>query len=192
MKLKDQLSLIIGLLAIKLLILLGDTFIPAESIYINDVLFVFHKISDLLIILYLYKFIKMDKKQEIAIVPVAMIAVAILYFVALRFVFIQFAPGITDQLWSSVLPSFIRLIGELILAIQLIKNKSEDGSRDSIKFVGISFLFTMGLMVIYPIVTMTENLWLMSIVRMMTMLPLIVMLYMYWQELKRVNTFIEN
>lgn len=187
MKLKDQLNLIIGLIAVKFFIVLLDIFIPTESIYMTDVLFSFHKISDLVIIVYLYKFIKIDKKLNISFISIVMLIAAILFFIAVRFVFIQFAVRIADQLWSSVIPSLIQLIGELILAIQLIKNKSENSSSDSIKFVGISFLCTMGFMVIYPIVTMTEILWMISIVHMLMTLPLIAMFYMYILELKNIE-----
>jgi hypothetical protein len=187
---KTQLSIIIGLIVVKLLLSIINSFVFFESVYTNDGLFLFHRLADIVLILYVYKFVKIDKKQNVSIIPAIIIGIMMLYFCAIRFSFFEIVT-ITDSsytnrlLMHSVIPSLIQLINELIIGMQLIQNKIEDGSRDSIRLVGFSFFFVLIPVIAYPIIMLSEVSGGIYIVKILTLVPLFAMLYMYGTELKR-------
>ena len=195
MKIQDQLSIIIGIIVMKLVILASVFFLSLEIEYMNYK-HILAGFCDLTIILFLYKFVKLDKQQNVSVIPYVMITMLTLWFVIIKLSFMQnnLNAGIAmsnimyNQMLSHVIPSFIIIVAELLMSIQLINNKTEDSSRYSIKFVGYSFLFMIAQFVLFPIVIQFEIAWFMTLVKILTTLPLLAMIYMYGLELNRMRT----
>jgi hypothetical protein len=146
MKYKQQLYFVIGFIALRILMfVLYMFFKPAQpGPYTPYVLFLY-TLFDVLILCYLYRFVKTIKEQPFSLMAVSLIVLC----TAFNLLIDLFSPFDTSH-WSlfqvgllTGIPNFISLIAKIILAVQLIRNKTQDIIGGYLKMLGWSYVFVM-------------------------------------------------
>ncbi len=182
---------IIFLLLIKIIVSLLGTFLPLHytSVY------VFHSLSDMAILLYLYWYIKIVKGGRLSLIAVILAITALLYFLAVKIYVSQmdkstivFDDIMLYQFFTAVFPSVIYFIGQFIISIQLIKNNIDSEIGKAVKIAGITLVIQITGFNLIPILLLTTLSEGKIIFDIIAILPLIAMINVYVKELKHIHS----
>jgi hypothetical protein len=197
MKYREQLSFIISFIALRILTIVLYTFSrPAQpGPYMPYILFLY-AVFDVLIIFFLYRYVKEIKQQQISLVAVLFIVLTIifglitdLYIYPLNTEGLIPSEVVARQLVLSLLPYLIRSTMEFVIALQLLKNTVAGRMNHYLKLVGWSYLLLLLLSLLLPIVDRFFPWYIVPsyILQLSFTMPLLAMIVLYLQELKRFN-----
>lgn len=201
MDIKTQVNIILGLIAFRILVSLQDVFSPDLDFGIlHGPLFILFRLLDILILLFFYKFVTKINDHKLSFWPFSLILVAIgLSMIS------QFLPefrnsddmthhdSVLNSLLASILPFIIQLIGQLVLASQLVKNTTDGKIRKPIKLVGRGYQIEiiLGILLPLPIVLLVDIVgseWAVFFAKIPALIHLIPWLAMLNLYLKDINS----
>jgi hypothetical protein len=152
---------------------------------------ILYSLFDLLIIFYLYRFVKEIKKQKFSLTAVLFILIGLILDLTLNF-FLPLDTSTWSQFQMQLIPipaALIHVVGKLILAVQLIRNKTEDSSRKYMKRLGWSYILIWLIGFVFPFASVSfiedfpnSNFYILNIART---IPLFVMILLYVNEFKQ-------
>lgn len=194
MQIKNQLVLIITILISELVLstfeVLGLT-VPTELG--KDVLYVILRLFDITILLYLFYYVSVNKKQKFSFLALSLIILTTLF--ALFDHFFEFreidSTVVTQQEYFihiavyTGIPSIVSLLCIIVIALQLLRNnRVEYQLQNNIALVGKSFIVMIVGTVAVPILSFLLNRieWEEPFYALFFSLPTILMLNLYWNE----------
>ncbi len=192
MKYKDQLYVILGFISVRILTLALITYYQAltPGIY-TPYIYLLCSVCDMLVVLYLYRFTKV-----ISLLPFVLLALCIIYREVLEwFIYPLDDTGMTlsevalRRALLIALPALIILISEIIIAVQLLKNKATGALRIRLRLVGWSYL----LVIFFGVLVTVLSMWLKSNTlvsytsTLHMFIPFAAMLLLYSNELRHYN-----
>ncbi|MBC7488635.1 MAG: hypothetical protein H7282_17995 [Cytophagaceae bacterium] len=190
MKYKQQLFFIISFIGLRILMLILYTFFkPAQPGPYTPYILFLYSVFDILILFYLYRFVKGIKQQPFSLIAVVLIVLAIAYHLFLElFIFVETADLTLKEIQLLTLPvNIITIIARIILLIQLIKNNATGSSKKYLAALGWSYVFIMLAAFASPFLSMLLDYVPdapLEFVHLLAALPLIVMIMLYLDELK--------
>ena len=191
MKYKQQLYFIISFIGLRILMLVLYTFFkPAQPGPYTPYILFLYSVFDVLILFYLYRFVKGIKQQPFSLIAVIAIILAIAYHLFLElFVFVETADLTYEKIQLLTLPAnIITIIARIILLIQLIKNNAAGSSKKYLAVLGWSYVFTMLAGFASPFLFMLLDYAPdapIEFAQLLAALPWIAMIMLYLDELKQ-------
>jgi len=191
MKYKQQLYFIISFIGLRILMLVLYTFFkPAQPGPYTPYILFLYSVFDVLILFYLYRFVKGIKQQPFSLIAVISIILAIAYHLFLElFVFVETADLTYEKIQLLTLPAnIITIIARIILLIQLIKNNAAGSSKKYLAVLGWSYVFTMLAGFASPFLFMLLDYAPdapIEFAQLLAALPWIAMIMLYLDELKQ-------
>ncbi len=150
---KNQLSLIVSLIGLRILILFWYTFsLPALPGLYTPYLLILYALFDALIICYLYHFVRRIKKQKFSLFAILLIVFSGFFLLMLNY-FFPFDTSGWSQLQLQLIPlpaGLAHVVGKLILAVQLIRNKAADSCRKYMMCLGWTYIVAWLLDFVFP------------------------------------------
>jgi len=189
----SQLSLIVSFIGLRLLTMVLYVFFqPATpGIYTPYILFLY-TLFDVLIICYLYRFVKLIKQQPFSLIALVLIVLAAVYNVLLSL----FSSFETES-WTlmqiqlfTMPPILVTAVAKIILAVQLIQNKATDHSRKHLIRLGWSYVLLLFIGIVFPFANALVEFFPNStsyVLHLSTALPLLAMLVLYISEIKKLS-----
>ena len=191
MKYKQQLYFIITFIALRVLMLVLYTFFkPAQPGPYTPYILFLYSAFDILILFFLYRFVKEIKQQPFSLIAVILIVLAIVYHLFLElFVFVETADLTYEKIQLLTLPAnIITIIARIILLVQLIKNNAAGSSKKYLALLGWSYVFTMlagfGFPFLFMLLDYAPDAPI-EFAELLVALPWIIMILLYLDELKQ-------
>jgi hypothetical protein len=184
---KKQLFFIISFIALRLLVLVLYVFFkPAQPGPYTPYILFLYTLFDVLILCYLYRFVKAIKQQTFSLIAVLVIVAATAYNLLID-LFFPFDSVDWTQLQLQLLTApanLINLIARIVLIVQLITNKSLDHSKKYLRMLGWTYVVTMLIGVALSLVESSSTVY---ATQLTAMLPWVAMLLLYVHELKTLS-----
>jgi hypothetical protein len=191
MEQKRQFEITLLILATYIIVSLVIEYFTVNLIINESLLHLFYKLCSLIFIIYLYKFIKYDLKQRFSTFGLILIILSTIYFLATHFFPITNNKEdkttfevLAFQFLVTSLPALVQIIGEIIISIQLIKNKSNESIRIPIKIVGLAYISEILLIFTITAIISLGILWPTKLFGIISLLPEIAMVNLYLKALK--------
>ncbi|MDB5256256.1 MAG: hypothetical protein JWM14_951 [Chitinophagaceae bacterium] len=184
MKYKQQLYFILSFIGLRLLMLVLYTFFkPAQPGPYTPYILFLYSLFDVLILCYLYRFVKGIKQQPFSLIAVILIVAATAYNLLIDLFFPFDAVDWTElQLQLLTAPSnIINLLARIVLIVQLINNKASDHSKKFLRMLGWSYVATLLIGIGLSLVDSNSTVY---ATQLTAMLPWVAMLLLYINELK--------
>jgi len=191
MKYKQQLYFIISFISIRVLMLVLYTFFkPAQPGPYTPYILFLYSVFDVLILFFLYRFVKDIKQQPFSLIAVLLIVFGITYHLILELYFPYETSNLTfTEIQLLTLPvHLITIIGRVIHLIQLIKNKAAGASQKYLRMLGWSYVLTMLIGLASPFLFAILDYipdFPIHYIHLAAALPWIIMIMVYANELKQ-------